>query len=80
MPQPTMADVAKAAGVSKNTVSLALRGSPRVSEETRKRIAGLATSMGYRLNPTVAHLMAQLRQTRAVLRLQRPTRARPGGL
>jgi LacI family transcriptional regulator len=60
-----MADVAKAAGVSKNTVSLALRGSPRVSEETRKRIAELATSMGYRLNPTVAHLMAQLRQTRA---------------
>jgi LacI family transcriptional regulator len=65
MSQPTMADVAAAAGVSKNTVSLALRGSPRVSEETRKRIAGLAEAMGYRLNPTVAHLMAQLRQNRA---------------
>jgi LacI family transcriptional regulator len=65
MRQPTMADVAKAAGVSKNTVSLTLRGSPRVAEETRLRIARIAETMGYRLNPTVAHLMAQLRQNRA---------------
>lgn len=60
-----MAEVAKAVGVSKNTVSLALRGSPRISAETRKRIAETAESMGYRLNPTVAHLMAQLRQNRS---------------
>jgi LacI family transcriptional regulator len=60
-----MAEVAKAAGVSKNTVSLALRGSSRISEETRRRIVETADSMGYRLNPTVAHLMAQLRQNRA---------------
>lgn len=65
MLQPTMAEVAKAAGVSKNTVSLALKGSPRISEETRRRIAEMAESMGYRLNPTVAHLMAQLRQNRS---------------
>ena len=65
MTQPTMAEVAKATGVSKNTVSLALRGSPRVSEETRRRIAKTAQAMGYRLNPTVAHLMAQLRQNRS---------------
>lgn len=64
MVQPTMAEVAKAAGVSKNTVSLALRGSPRISEATRKRIVELAGEMGYCLNPTVAHLMAQLRQNR----------------
>ncbi len=62
--QPTMAAVAKAAGVSKNTVSLALRGSPRISEATRLKITELAASMGYCLNPTVAHLMAQLRQNR----------------
>ena len=60
-----MAEVAKAVGVSKNTVSLALRGSPRISEETRKRIAEAAETLGYRLNPTVAHLMAQLRKNRA---------------
>jgi len=65
MTQPTMADIAKAAGVSKNTVSLALRGSPRVSEATRRRIEENATAMGYRLNPTVAHLMAQLRRNRS---------------
>lgn len=66
MIQPTMAEVAKAAGVSKNTVSLALKGSPRISGETRMRIEEVARSMGYRLNPTVAHLMAQLRQNRSL--------------
>jgi DNA-binding LacI/PurR family transcriptional regulator len=56
-----MQDVAKAAGVSKNTVSLALRNSPEIPPKTRGRIAQLAKRMGYRKNPTVAHLMAQLR-------------------
>lgn len=65
MLQPTMAEVAKAAGVSKNTVSLALRGSPRISEETRLRIEAAARDLGYRLNPTVAHLMAELRKSRS---------------
>lgn len=65
MLQPTMAEVARAAGVSKNTVSLALRGSPRISETTRVRIGEVAQAMGYRLNPTVAHLMAELRQNRS---------------
>ena len=65
MVQPTMAEVAKACGVSKNTVSLALRGSPRISEVTRGRIEETARALGYRLNPTVAHLMAELRQNRS---------------
>lgn len=60
-----MSDIAKAAGVSKNTVSLALRGSPRVSDETRRRVEKATKAMGYRLNPTVAHLMAELRQNRS---------------
>lgn len=60
-----MAEVAKAAGVSKNTVSLALRGSSRISEETRLRVEQVAREVGYRRNPTVAHLMAELRQTRS---------------
>ena len=60
-----MADVAKAVGVSKNTVSLALRSSPRIAEDTRKRIVAAAESMGYRLNPTVSHLMSELRQNRS---------------
>ncbi len=65
MSQPSMTEVARAAGVSKNTVSLALKGSPRVAEETRRGILEIAQQMGYRLNPTVAHLMAQLRQNRS---------------
>ena len=59
-----MAEVARVAGVSKNTVSLALRGSPRISPETRQRVLDAAEKLGYRPNPTVAHLMAQLRQSR----------------
>ena len=52
---PSMAEVARRAGVSKNTVSLALRGSPRVTAETRERVEAAARELGYRLNPTVAH-------------------------
>lgn len=57
-----MQDIARVAGVSKNSVSLALRNSPELPVSTRKRIASLAAKMGYRKNPTVAKLMAQLRR------------------
>jgi len=56
-----MLDLARAAGVSKNTVSLALRNDPQISQPTRQKIEELAAKMGYKKNPTVAHLMAQLR-------------------
>ncbi|MDX2079855.1 MAG: LacI family DNA-binding transcriptional regulator [Terrimicrobiaceae bacterium] len=62
--RPTMNDVARAAGVSKNTVSLALRHSPQIPVKTRERILRLARRMGYSLNPTVACLMAELRRSR----------------
>jgi DNA-binding LacI/PurR family transcriptional regulator len=55
-----MQDVAKACGVSKNTVSQALRNSPQVSEATRKRIAESVKSLGYKKNAVVAELMARL--------------------
>jgi LacI family transcriptional regulator len=42
----SMQDIALAAGVSKNTVSLALRNSPELPAGTRKRIAALAAKMG----------------------------------
>lgn len=57
----TMSDIARRAGVSKNTVSLALRNDPQLPEKTRRRLQQLAKAMGYQKNPTVAHLMAQLR-------------------
>jgi DNA-binding LacI/PurR family transcriptional regulator len=48
--RPTIVDVARAAGVSKSLVSLALRGDPGVSEATRSRIAEIAEQLGYRSN------------------------------
>lgn len=60
----TMSELAKAAGVSKMTVSLALRGHAKISPATRDRIRALAEKMGYRPNPLVQTLMANLRSTR----------------
>lgn len=57
-----MADIARAAGVSKNTVSLALKNSPQVSEATKKRVGREAARLGYQRNPVVDELMAKLRQ------------------
>jgi len=43
-------DVARAAGVSDATVSLALSGNPRISEATRRRVEAVARELGYRPN------------------------------
>ena len=52
-------------GVSKNTISLALRHDPQIPEKTRRKILRLADKMGYTKNPTVAHLMSQLRRSKS---------------
>jgi len=61
MQRVTMSTIGKQAGVSKNTVSLALRNDPQIPETTRQRIQKIADELGYQRNPTVAHLMAELR-------------------
>ncbi|MCU0792002.1 MAG: LacI family transcriptional regulator [Opitutaceae bacterium] len=58
---PTLGDIANKAGVSRFTVSLALRNSPRVAEETRNKVRQVAQDMGYRPNPTLAALMRSIR-------------------
>ncbi|GAA5162175.1 LacI family DNA-binding transcriptional regulator [Amycolatopsis dongchuanensis] len=47
MKRPTIADIAKAAGVSKGAVSYALNGRPGVAESTRARILEIAQSLGW---------------------------------
>lgn len=39
---PTLAEVAEAAGVSRSTASRALNDSPRISDETKKRVRAAA--------------------------------------
>jgi len=59
----TIIDVARAAGTSTTSASVALRGTPGVSDETRAHIAAVAERMGYR--PNVA--ARRLRQERSRL-------------
>lgn len=58
----TMGMIAERAGVSKNTVSLALRHDPQIPPETRRRIERIAKTLGYTKNPVVAQLMTELRK------------------
>lgn len=53
-------DLAKLAGVSRTTVSLALRGSHKISASTRDTIQALAQKHGYRSHPAVNALMQQV--------------------
>ncbi|WP_166351910.1 LacI family DNA-binding transcriptional regulator [Phytoactinopolyspora limicola] len=52
----TIVTVARHAGVSKTTASDALRGSGRVSEQTRRRIEDAARKLGYAPNNSARHL------------------------
>ena len=52
----TQSDVARAAGVSRSLVSLALSGSPKVAADTRRRIREVAASPGYRVNVSASSL------------------------
>ncbi|MEI5036234.1 LacI family DNA-binding transcriptional regulator [Streptomyces sp. S1A(2023)] len=52
----TLLDVARAAGVSKSTVSDALQGSGRVAEATRDRVRAVAEQLGYRPNSAARRL------------------------
>ena len=61
MGKPTIADLAKAAGVSVTTVSHAFSGRRHVEPETRRRIEALAQEIGYRPN----HRAQRLRTGRA---------------
>lgn len=52
----TIIDIARAAGVSKSTVSLVLKGSPLVKSETRERVEQVMDRFGYVYNRGAANL------------------------
>lgn len=58
--QPTIIDIAKAAGVSKSTVARALSGSPHIGEASRERVLTAVRALGYERN----HLAHSLRAGR----------------
>ena len=58
---PTLADVARKAGVSTFTASMALRGSPPVAAATRDRVLAVAATLDYKPNPLVRTVMAGIR-------------------
>jgi DNA-binding LacI/PurR family transcriptional regulator len=71
--KPTSFDIAFLAGVSQPTVSRALRGSPVVSVETRKRIEEIARQLNYRVDKNASNLRSQHSNTLALLLFEDPT-------
>jgi LacI family transcriptional regulator len=61
-----MQRIADELGVSRMTVSLALRQSPRISEDMRHKVMAAAGRLGYRPNPLVSALMAQVQASRVM--------------
>jgi len=59
-------DIAERAGVSRMTVSLALRGDPKVSKQVQERVRRIAKEIGYKPNPKVSRAMAELARSRHV--------------
>src|SRR5258708_39290124 len=69
----TSIDVAYLAGVSQSTVSRALRGSPTVSEETRRRIEEIAQQLNYTVDKNASNLRSQHSNSIALLFFEDPT-------
>lgn len=71
--RPTSFDIAYRAGVSQSTVSRALRGDPNVSEDTRRRIEGIARELKYKVDKNASNLRRQRSNTIAVLFFEDPS-------
>lgn len=63
-PRVTQKEVARIAGVSHVTVSLALRGRPEIPTATRERIEAIARDLGYSPDPMLGALSAYRRTQR----------------
>ncbi|HJR73141.1 MAG TPA: LacI family DNA-binding transcriptional regulator [Luteimonas sp.] len=69
----TSLDIAHLAGVSQPTVSRALRGSPMVNDETRRRILAIAEQLNYKVDKNASSLRRQHSGTLALLLFEDPT-------
>src|SRR5205823_37461 len=67
LPRPTIRDVAREAGVGLGTVSRVLGGSPRVAEQTRRRVREVIARLGYRPSPSARALSRGRSQTIEVI-------------
>ncbi|MCK8676973.1 LacI family DNA-binding transcriptional regulator [Streptomyces lichenis] len=67
---PGMADVARAAGVSAQTVSRVLSGHPNVQERTRAKVLAAVEQLGYRRNNAARMLSSGRSRTIGVVTLQ----------
>jgi DNA-binding LacI/PurR family transcriptional regulator len=73
MKRPTIADIARRAGVSKGAVSYALNGQPGVSEATRRRVLAIAEEIGWNPN-SAARALSGATANAIGLALRRPAR------
>ena len=73
MKRPTIADIARRAGVSKGAVSYALNRQPGVSEETRRRVLAIAEEIGWTPNAAARALSGAPSRTIGMV-LRRPAR------
>ena len=71
MKRPTIADIARRAGVSTGAVSYALNGQPGVSDATRARILAIAEEIGWRPN-SAARALSAARVNTVGLAVSRP--------
>jgi DNA-binding LacI/PurR family transcriptional regulator len=71
--RPTIADIARRAGVSKGAVSYALNGQPGVSEATRRRVLAIAEEIGWSPN-SAARALSGAAANAIGLALRRPAR------
>jgi len=71
--KPTSFDIAFHAGVSQATVSRALRDSPLVNIETKKKVQKIARQLNYQVDQHAAALRSQRSNTIALLLFEDPT-------
>jgi DNA-binding LacI/PurR family transcriptional regulator len=63
---PSYDAIARRAGVARSTVSRAMRGDPRITAETTRRVRAAAEALGYRPNPLISALMERIRSKCAI--------------